>query len=110
MLVSECRRTRTTIRTSTAFATENPIAVSAVLPARAFTATLATKQAARVQRQSEPDRSSRMAASRPLDGQMAATGPSSRFRAMPSQAAAANSAATPKAKPMSFARRCMADT
>jgi hypothetical protein len=91
-------------------ASENPMAVSAVLPARMFTAMFATKQAARVQRQSGLSRSSRMAASRPLEGQMAATGPSSRFKAMPNQAAAANSAAIPRANPRSLAGRYMADT
>ena len=89
MPVSEGRSASTAIRTSAAFATEKPIAVAALLPAKLFTAMFATKQAARIQGQSERDRSSSMAASRPLEGQMAATGPSSRVRAMPSQAVAA---------------------
>ncbi len=89
MPVSEGRSARAATRTSAAFATEKPIAVVAPLPAKLLTAMFATKQAARIQGQSERDRSSNRAASRPLEGQIAATGPDSRVRAKPSQAVAA---------------------
>src|SRR5688572_22362745 len=86
--VSEGRRARAAIRTSTLLATENPVAVARLLPVKLFTVTLTTKHAARIHGHSALDRSSSIPASRPLESQIAAT-PGSSVRAMLSQAVAA---------------------
>ncbi len=86
--VSEGRRARAAIRTSTVLATENPVADAKLLPVEVFTATFTPKHAARIHGHSALDRSSSIPASRPLESQIDAT-PGSRVRAMPSPAVAA---------------------